>query len=104
MPDLATELEQLHASIAVRTVRERVENGGEDEDGNWKPASNDDLRIALQLLKQDAVTANLSELDQTALKERDGRQAQLLCVEGQGWVVRMPSCYWTPSRRCLTPP
>lgn len=87
MPDLATELEQLHASV-VRTVRERVENGGEDEDGNWKPASNDDLRIALQLLKQNAVTANLSELDQTALKSKMAGKLNFSALKDK--VVRMP--------------
>jgi hypothetical protein len=69
MADLAKELEELHASV-VRTIRERVENGSEDEDGNLKPASNDDLRIALQLLKQNAVTANLAEADTSKLKSK----------------------------------
>jgi hypothetical protein len=69
MADLAKELEELHATV-VRTIRERVENGSEDDDGNFKPTSNDDLRIALQLLKQNAVTANLAEADSSKLKGR----------------------------------
>jgi hypothetical protein len=67
--DLSKELEALHASV-VRAVRERVENGSEDEDGNYKPVSNDDLRVALQLLKQNAITANLAETDTQALKSK----------------------------------
>jgi hypothetical protein len=69
MADLGKELEELHASV-VRTIRERVENGSEDEDGNHKPVSNDDLRIALQLLKQNAVTANLAETEAKVLKSQ----------------------------------
>jgi hypothetical protein len=69
MADLSKELELLHASV-VRTVRERVENGSEDDDGNYKPVSNDDLRVALQLLKQNAVTANLAENDAAKLKSK----------------------------------
>ena len=69
MADLAKELEELHASV-VRAIRERVDNGSEDEDGNYKPVSNDDLRVALQLLKQNAVTANLAETDTSKLKSK----------------------------------
>jgi len=67
--DLAKELEQLHAAV-VHAVRERIENGGYDDDGNPKPTSNDDLRVALQLLKQNSITANLSESDTTKLRSR----------------------------------
>jgi len=67
--DLAKELEALHASV-VRTVRERIEEGGYDEDGNPRPVNNDDLRVALQLLKQNSITANLSEADTSALRSR----------------------------------
>ena len=54
MADLAQELEQLHVSV-VRTVRSRIESG---EDIN-----NDDLRVAMQLLKQNQITANLAEIN-----------------------------------------
>ena len=67
MADLGKELEELHA-VVVRTVRERIENGGIDQEGNPAPTSNDDLRVALQLLKQNAVTANLSETTTDQLK------------------------------------
>lgn len=69
MADLGKELEALHAAV-VRTVRERIEDGGVDEEGNLLPVSNDDLRVALQLLKQNSVTANLSEADTTLLRSR----------------------------------
>jgi hypothetical protein len=46
MADLNKDLEELHAEV-VRAVRERISNGG----------SNDDLRVALQLLKQNQVSA-----------------------------------------------
>ena len=46
MADLNKDLEELHAEV-VSAVRERISNGG----------SNDDLRVALQLLKQNQVSA-----------------------------------------------
>lgn len=88
MPDLATELEALHATV-VRTIRDRVENGSEDEDGRWKPASSDDLRLALQLLKQNAVTANLSELDQSALKSKMAGKLNFSSLKDK--IVRLPA-------------
>ena len=88
MPDLATELEQLHAAV-VRSVRERVENGSEDEDGNYKPVSNDDLRVALQLLKQNAVTANLSEIDAAAMKSKMAGKLNFAALKDK--VVSLPN-------------
>lgn len=61
MADLAKELEELHASV-VKTIRNRIENG---EDLN-----NDDLRVALQLLKQNQITANLAEVNTEQLKSK----------------------------------
>lgn len=69
MAELGKELEALHAAV-VSEVRHRIENGSVDDDGNHKPVSNDDLRVALQLLKQNAITANLSEADTTLLRSR----------------------------------
>jgi hypothetical protein len=69
MAELAKELEALHAAV-VSEVRHRIENGSVDDDGNHKPVNNDDLRVALQLLKQNAITANLSEADTTLLRSR----------------------------------
>ena len=61
MADLAKELEELHASV-VRTVRDRIESG---EDIN-----NDDLRVAMQLLKQNQITANLAEVNTEQMKSK----------------------------------
>ena len=88
MPDLAQELEHLHAAV-VRSVRERIDNGSEDEDGNWKPVSNDDLRVALQLLKQNAVTANLAEVDAAALKSRMAGKLNFAALKDK--VVPLPT-------------
>ena len=67
MADNITELELLHSDL-IFAVRERIKNGTQDEDGNYKPVSNDDLRVALQLLKQNSITANLAEADTAHLK------------------------------------
>ena len=61
MADLAQELEQLHVSV-VRTVRSHIESG---EDIN-----NDDLRVAMQLLKQNQITANLAEINTEQMKSK----------------------------------
>ena len=61
MADLAKELEELHASV-VRTVRLRIENGEE--------INNDDLRVAMQLLKQNQITANLAEINTEQMKSK----------------------------------
>lgn len=67
MADNITELELLHSDL-IHSVRERIKNGTQDDDGNYKPVSNDDLRVALQLLKQNSITANLAEADTNHLK------------------------------------
>ena len=67
MASLGKELEELHAAV-VHAVRERLENGGVDMEGNPVPVSNDDLRVAMQLLKQNNVTANLAEANDQRLK------------------------------------
>lgn len=56
MSDLSKALEELHAAV-VQVVKDRVERGGYDADGNQLPTSNDDLRVALQLLKQNQISA-----------------------------------------------
>lgn len=90
MSDLAKELEELHASV-VRAVRERVDNGSEDEDGNYKPVSNDDLRVALQLLKQNAVTANLAETDAKALKSKMAGKLNFSALQEKVIPIRVPN-------------
>jgi hypothetical protein len=84
--DLAKELEELHASV-VRTVRERVDNGGVDEDGNLIPTSNDDLRVALQLLKQNSITANLAESDTAKLRSKMASKLDFSALKDKGNVV-----------------
>ena len=86
MSDLAKELEALHASV-VRTVRERIEEGGYDEDGNPRPVNNDDLRVALQLLKQNSITANLSEADTSALRSRIAAKLDFSALKDKANVV-----------------
>ena len=67
MPNNSDELERLH-TLTIAAVIHRVENGSQDDDGNYKPVSNDDLRLAAQLLKQNNITANLAEADTNHLK------------------------------------
>lgn len=59
MADLGKELDELHAEV-VRLVREKVSTNGDS----------DDLRLALALLKQNNVTANLNGITDQALKQR----------------------------------
>jgi len=87
MADLAKELEELHAAV-VRTVRERIDNGSVDEDGTPKAANNDDLRVALQLLKQNAVTANLAEADSSRLRSQMARKLDFSAVEVKVMPIR----------------
>lgn len=86
MADLGRELEALHAAV-VRTVRERIEEGGVDDEGNSTPVSNDDLRVALQLLKQNSVTANLSEADTTLLRSRMAAKLDFSALKDKTNVV-----------------
>ena len=56
MADLNKQLEELHSEV-VNAVRDRIRNGGFNLDGEPIPVSNDDLRVALQLLKQNQISA-----------------------------------------------
>jgi len=76
MADLNKDLEELHAEV-VSAVRERISNG----------ASNDDLRVALQLLKQNSVTANLSENDTAALRSRMAGKLDFSALKDKPKVV-----------------
>jgi hypothetical protein len=84
--DLAKELEELHASV-VRAVRERVDRGGYDDEGNLKPTSNDDLRVALQLLKQNSITANLAESDTAKLRSKMASKLDFSALKDKANVV-----------------
>ena len=64
MPDLSQELEELHASV-VRAVRDRIDSGEQ---------SNDDLRTAMQLLKQNAITAQIDKDTAAELKSQMARK------------------------------
>lgn len=88
MADLAKELEELHTSV-VRAVRERIDRGGYDDEGNLKPTSNDDLRVALQLLKQNSVTANLAESDTAKLRSRMAAKLDFSALKEKTNVVPM---------------
>ena len=54
MADLNKQLEELHSEV-VKAVRYRIRNV--NQDGEPIPVSNDDLRVALQLLKQNQISA-----------------------------------------------
>jgi hypothetical protein len=84
--DLSKELEELHASV-VRAVRERVDRGGYDDEGNLKPTSNDDLRVALQLLKQNSITANLAESDTAKLRSKMAAKLDFSALKDKANVV-----------------
>lgn len=88
MADLAKELEELHSSV-VRTVRDRIDKGGYDEDGNLIPTSNDDLRVALQLLKQNSITANLAESDTAKLRSKMASKLDFSAIKDKTNVVPM---------------
>lgn len=59
MTDLNEKLEKLHEAV-VDLVTDRLENPPEDEQGRCA-VSNEDLRVALALLKQNGVTAPVKE-------------------------------------------
>ena len=86
MADLAKELEELHASV-VHAVRERIDRGGYDEEGNPVPTSNDDLRVALQLLKQNSITANLAESDTAKLRSKMASKLDFSALKDKTNVV-----------------
>ena len=64
MPDLNQELEELHASV-VRAVRDRIDSGEQ---------TNDDLRTAMQLLKQNSITSQIDKDTAAELKSQMARK------------------------------
>jgi hypothetical protein len=64
VPDLNQELEELHASV-VRAVRDRIDSGEQ---------SNDDLRTAMQLLKQNSITSQIDKDTAAELKSQMARK------------------------------
>jgi len=77
VPDLNVELEELHASV-VRAVRDRIDNGEQ---------TNDDIRTALQLLKQNAITAQLDKDTSEQLKARMAKKLDFSALQNK--VVRI---------------
>ena len=64
MPDLNQEREELHASV-VRAVRDRIDSGEQ---------TNDDLRTAMQLLKQNSITSQIDKDTAAELKSQMARK------------------------------
>jgi hypothetical protein len=79
MADIAQDLQELHESV-VRTIKNRVELGGEPED----------LRLALQLLKQNSITASLAEADTQALKSRMAGKLDFSTLQEKVVPIRPP--------------
>ena len=79
MADIAQDLQELHESV-VRTIKSRVELGGEPED----------LRLALQLLKQNSITASLAESDTQALKSRMAGKLDFSTLQEKVVPIRSP--------------
>ena len=77
MPDLNEELQELHASV-VRAVRLRIDTGEQ---------SNDDIRTALQLLKQNAITAQLDKDTSEQLKSQMAKKLDFSALQNK--VVRI---------------
>ena len=67
-------------SLTIETVIDRIEKGSVDKDGNYQPVSNDDLRLAAQLLKQNNITANLAEADNERLKSQMAKKLDFSTV------------------------
>ncbi len=77
MPDLNGELEELHASV-IRAVRDRLDNGEQ---------SNDDIRTALQLLKQNSITAQIDKDTSEQLKSQMAKKLDFSALQNK--VVRL---------------
>ena len=78
MPDLNEELQELHASV-VRAVRDRIDSGEQ---------SNDDIRTALQLLKQNQITASLDKDEAKELKARMAKKLDFSALAGKVVPIR----------------
>lgn len=67
-------------TLTIETVIDRIKKGSYDKDGNPLPVSNDDLRLAAQLLKQNNITANLAEADNERLKAQMAKKLDFSTV------------------------
>lgn len=85
---LSKQLEELHAEV-VKAVTARVacvDAHGDpllDDEGNPIQASNDDLRVALALLKQNQITANLGEDTEKELRSRMAGKLDFSALKGK---------------------
>ena len=75
--DLNAELEELHASV-VSAVRDRLDAG---------EASNDDIRTALQLLRQNSITAQIDKDTSEQLKSQMAKKLDFSALQDK--VVRI---------------
>lgn len=80
MADLAKELEDLHATV-IRAVRERMEESADGED----------IRLALQLLKQNSITASMAEADTQSLKSKMAGKLNFSALQEKIVPIRPPS-------------
>ena len=78
MADLNEELQELHASV-IRAVRNRIDTGEQ---------SNDDIRTALQLLKQNQITAALDKDEATELKAKMAKKLDFSALAGKVVPIR----------------
>ena len=74
MPDLNGELEELHAAV-VRAVRDRIESNPD--------VQNDDLRVALQLLKQNSISSTLDKDQAAELKSKMASKLDFSALQGK---------------------
>ena len=74
VPDLNGELEELHAAV-VRAVRDRIESNPD--------VQNDDIRVALQLLKNNNVTASLDKDQAAELKSKMASKLDFSALQGK---------------------
>ena len=70
-------------TLTIETVIDRIKKGSYDKDGNPLPVSNDDLRLAAQLLKQNNITANLAEADNERLKTQMAKKLDFSTVRNK---------------------
>ena len=73
MPDLNEELNELHACV-VAAMADRFRTG---------EASNDDIRTALQLLKQNQITASLDKDQAAEMKSRMASKLDFSALQGK---------------------
>jgi len=78
VPDLNAELEELHCAV-VAAVRSRIENGEQ---------TNDDIRTALQLLKQNSISAALNKDEAQELKNRMAKKLDFSALAGKVVPIR----------------